>query len=244
LFASARLKVQWANHHIDQLKLGVQRYIEAHPDIISVERDVNLFQTNITVGRFAPITPDIVMLAGSVTQILRSALDHATSEILNGRNRTDHRTTFPVHETREGLIKSAHLGTINEASEKLAEVIRDEINPTKDRNYPVWGLNRLCNIDKHRNFILLTQLNGFRASSVIVPGQTSPCAFTFVGLRGQDDNKLYKIPLIEENSNVGPVLEILIGETEAFSNQELVPTLANCSNVSSKTLDAIERALA
>ncbi len=69
------LKVQWAEKHINNLKILVDP-IEAHPYPVRVKRDPKTRERLYCATEVPEIPPDCALAAGDIFQNLRSALDH------------------------------------------------------------------------------------------------------------------------------------------------------------------------
>lgn len=100
------------------------------------------------------IPPNLRAIAGDVLQSLRSSLDHLVWHLIeaNGQTPTVGVSGFPIFDSRHQY--EVGKGRKVEGMSEIAKQRIDSAYPYDGGNRPLWILNRLNNIDKHR--LLLT----------------------------------------------------------------------------------------
>ena len=156
--ASARLKVERASHHASALKQTIERWLEDRPYSLSIEDDAETGENAcvIHVERVPPREWSVV--AGEAVHNLRSALDHAVYALsapqpdgkpLDG-------TEFPIFVDKPkfesvkrggGLYKARGLSVEALAVVESVQPFHHGKDPT---SHPLWVLQELSNVDKHR----------------------------------------------------------------------------------------------
>lgn len=94
LFGSAFQKVERANQHILDLQNAFNTHREGHGYNLRSELDAD-GATIFYIDFFPSLPPDVPLLIGDAIHNLRSALDHATWELLGLDGGTQEGCTFP-----------------------------------------------------------------------------------------------------------------------------------------------------
>ena len=113
LFHGPKLKAKWANHHIDTLKDTLNAFVKTDFYRVRIEKDVEVKgrktdpptdRVEVVVTRDLP--DEVPLIIGDVVHNLRSSLDLAMCEMIEGLGGTLHRHThFPIRETRQEVIR-------------------------------------------------------------------------------------------------------------------------------------------
>jgi hypothetical protein len=152
-FFSARSKIERADQHIRDAQRRIDRFIatECHRPFADKDPDSGAIHLNFWYpGPYA--VNGLGVIVGDAVHNLRSALDHMVSEIITiiGGNPNGREAAFPMHETREELEISINRGLEKKIGADLCRFIIETIRPYKAGNFPLWALNKLDNLDKHR----------------------------------------------------------------------------------------------
>jgi hypothetical protein len=159
----ARLKVVWAQEHIDTLKAEIRAYLDKRPYEVTAENKPNFG----IVGKVTIIIPppmSLSALIGDCATNARATLDYIVWELagryfsppFNAGNANDRRiTSFPISNLPSDAGYVNRLTSL--ANRKIPAVAIDEIKavqPYNEAYQPLWWLHELVNTDKHRMPIL------------------------------------------------------------------------------------------
>ncbi len=149
------LKVEWAYKHIEELHSALDAFINSDPYSVSVKTNPETGHHIYYVSKISDVSPDILLLAGDILQILRSALDYLVYALVIANNGTPTKQTgFPIFDNFPLTPdqQTAFAGKIKGMRDDAKSMIQS-LDPYKGRNNPLWRLHALNIIDKHR-FIL------------------------------------------------------------------------------------------
>lgn len=149
-FYSARLKIERAEHHINDLHRAAQLFGDTHAHTITIETDPNTGDDVLCIAPAEPLPDKLLLVIGDALHNLRSALDHAWCEMCVVV--TPH-TKFPVRETKDG-VEAAINGLKENACEEVKRFIVDAVQPYKGgKGEMILNLHDLDIEDKHRLLI-------------------------------------------------------------------------------------------
>lgn len=238
-FYGARLKVERAEHHINNLYLEAFRFMEKNPYIVYAHPDLEGRGDVIKLEGVDALPDPLVLVLGDALHNLRSALDHAL--IATAINPTP-RTMFPVRNTVQELKAAISGGLKEHAPAEIIDFIVNVIQPYKGGNgEAIWGLHGLDIDDKHK--LLIAHLE-----------------YTHItGLRAIDDKgENFAIPdwlivhphiapyLCDGHHNIqitdhGKVMRhVKFGDGMALEGELILPTLRNMSKIVSGAIDGLE----
>ncbi|MCO4273828.1 hypothetical protein NG701_05185 [Pseudarthrobacter sp. HLT3-5] len=171
-----RAKIDRAKEHLLQLDDELHMYLDLDPIALvrQIQPDGETSVMAVQVTSQPPVS--LSVLVGEIAHQLRSAVDHiACGLVLAAGNTPTRRTSFPVCKTRP--IRLAVDGGVS--SEALTRV--DDVQPYQQSEptaHPLYVLNELWNVDKHRNLhltaLMLKDTHAFLSSpngSSLVGGQ-------------------------------------------------------------------------
>jgi hypothetical protein len=245
-FYSAYSKAHWATHHINHFDASLRHYVEKcirgrieQPDGPDGEKVVH-----IETDPFNHAAVSLVI--GDVMRNLRDALDHGISGIFRvvlGAG-ADERIHFPTGNDRNDLVGRVDATFKDTRLEHVADAILYEIKPTPTENLPIWALKKVTNSDKHRQFIINTQIVhtpmlNFASSRAMVMNNV-------IGIV-PGSNYYYQIPadaVLTENSDLETTLKVSFGPSEVFARAAVVPTLIDCSKAVFDCLNKLQAAFA
>jgi len=150
-FYGPNLKVERAEHHIDQLNTIFGQFVSNNMKRMRPERQHRLLKAGQTnpPATFPKHTPTVL---GDALHNLRVALDHAYHIVCeaNGAAFSEWRR-FPFHQGRKSLEGSinGHKKEGIAPSDKVGTAILDEIQPYEGGQLGLYGLHKLDITDKH-----------------------------------------------------------------------------------------------
>jgi hypothetical protein len=160
-------KLKRAHYYHKALWPEFRRWIDGHPYIITDEFDPDTGDNVVRLDSMQPLPPIIAQIFGDCLHNLRAALDHLTFAlaIANKPTLTDaeaRETQFPIFQSLEGF-KARGAGRIRHLSPQ-AQAIINRLQPYNTGNnttrHPLWVLQTLENIDKHRRLLVAVGTQG------------------------------------------------------------------------------------
>ncbi|HTM55826.1 MAG TPA: hypothetical protein VL175_17495 [Pirellulales bacterium] len=249
----ARLKLKRANKHIRNLAIAVTAFKKSRPCKISTKRNDKGHKL-FYVRSLRKVPAEIGAVAGDVLFDLRSALDHIAMQlwIASGSNGKAKDVYFPI--SKDATEYGPDLARkIKGARPDIVKAIKS-IQAYKGGNgHPLWVLNELHNIDKHR--LLLTVALGHRPMNLapaIVAGYRRagirnvgfPADF-YLGRPGT----LYSLKrgdvFLEDGTNtildkdVKLVFEVAIDEAQIGEGDSILKTLTDLSKFVADVIDTL-----
>lgn len=159
--SSYLLKLERAKHHLETLHAEVKAFLNTNPGLIVPEFDEG--SRRITMTFVASEPPEALgPVIGDVLFNLRSTLDHLAYQLTPKDLGIDPRTiSFPIYDSREEFAAIRKDGEPAPRSGLFkirglpagAQEVVERLQPYhggSPRDQPLWLLNELCNIDKHR----------------------------------------------------------------------------------------------
>jgi hypothetical protein len=150
--AHTQMKLGWAYKRLDELKGEVAKF---RKDAYTETRKDNAERDRHYVCIEQKATPDAVgMLIGEFAYCLRSSLDNLAWQLALLTTDNPGRTTaFPVESMLPLPTNKSYIDKIADIPATALTII-ESLQPYKAtpsfQDHPLWKLNRLCNIDKHR----------------------------------------------------------------------------------------------
>lgn len=241
LFASAKLKVKRANHHIRELVLLFNTFF--HPD-----RDRVRFQEKVDTSGKKHVTmkvsnkdmEDIPLIVGDAVHNLRTALDHVAHELvlLSGGKRTYH-TKFTLRKTRKEVV-TAIGGEIQGIGLDMVTRIIEYIQPYRGGNDALWTLHTLDIADKHH--LILPVWTSVGIAFHVTDGSDNVTSFILGPIREEEPRAIGTTPSPKIEDYGNPVMQILFEDIEGLRGQSVIPTLHHLQRAVSATIEDIERA--
>jgi hypothetical protein len=230
MFDSADLKVKRAQKHIDDLKCAFDRFIETHPHTFVFGNDTDTNTRSVEVRFGEAIPTEFSLILGDAIHNLRTALDHATWELIGIDGGTqDRQTAFPSRRTKIEYETACHgIKTPCDDTKKFLIALAAYEGGAGEILY---ALNRLDNADKHTVLTPVIGMARVGEIKVVQPnGETimrmTNCRFS-MGPDGRsrlvrEPGNGYKVE-IDQDSNVA--LDIFFGDIEFFKTLPLIETL-------------------
>lgn len=164
IFRDARLKLDRARHHINDLNRRLLEFSGTNQHELSVEFDPKRGYDVIHVSSINAVPADVAPIVGDAIHNLKAALDYQICAIEYARHRAiNERTQFPVRNSREELIAAIDGGIAKRIPQEVCRCIIDRIQPYRGGNgLPIWHLHKLDVLDKHRLLIPHFQISGIK----------------------------------------------------------------------------------
>jgi hypothetical protein len=149
-FSSARRKLARAKEHFQELNRQLADYLEERPYQQIIEPDpANAEQLEHKIKITKPLPDSLGDVVGDVVTNLRAALDHATYALAaEGKTEDPKNAAFPFART-EPEFENSLKGRAKDVPAKYYDLLRS-FKPYKGGNEVLWGLNMICNADKHK----------------------------------------------------------------------------------------------
>ena len=151
--AGSRLKVEWANKHIAELELAIERFVEQEPYVLVSDDDAATGDKVLRV-RVRSVPPATMgLMIGDVIHNLRSALDLLFWQLVDSQSMAPNSgDQFPVFKSKSIYDSPSGQGKVRRSG-RQALTIFDAIKPYREGNEPLWQLHGLSLVDKHHVLI-------------------------------------------------------------------------------------------
>jgi hypothetical protein len=259
IFRGPRLKVRRANQHIQELEAWLAGINQGNVDAARRHKEGNPGAASdaLYMSRPAGYADCVAPIVGDVAHNLRAPLDLIASNILvaSGKDPENPPMYFPLSDTREALVKTGSYRRIEAISADVALFIADSIKPYKAANYPLWALNRLDRMDKHR--LLVPTMA--RASHLIIaikeehednpPPDAAPGSIFMLGGITKADGTVAQVAReprpgsaawLHNQRNGYSTVNLCFGKGEVFEDRPIIPTLKQLSELVTGIIDTLE----
>lgn len=240
-FYEASLKVDWAEHHIQQAEGWFRQYVETDCCEIVVENNPRGGKSYFMEAKRPRI--GIWLSIGDAFHWLNSSLDYIATGMMRAKGASTGRIHFPCHDTRDTLrqsfdppkkvsAKAPPNRRIAETFPGIDDLIVDTICAYKGGNFGVWEIRRADNIDKHNLIIPVITLTA-RANIAFADVQNNNFLGPGVVKNIRPGQRLGLIDDRDGTLNVTqqgtPSASITFAQTsEVFAGQPIYPTLFQC----------------
>ena len=139
------LKIEWADHRIQDFKRAFAAFKRADPYSLKVDVDPNTRKPLFQITKACPIPPDISLVAGDAIQNLRTALDYLACGLVLWNNQTPTtKTEFPIfdHAPVTAKDKARFNGKIEGMRQEAINAIWD-IHPYQGGDNTLWRLHQI-----------------------------------------------------------------------------------------------------
>jgi hypothetical protein len=158
-----RQKLVRAEEHLAPIKAEIETCLENCSVLSERDPDVNS-RFHFTLSFPAP-SLRLGVIIGECLYDLRSALDHIVWQLVLRNGVTpNHENMFPICLTPDGFarsVKKNRLRGVSVPAHALIESLQPYKTPATDTHlHPLWVLNQLMNIDKHRALTLAAIRSG------------------------------------------------------------------------------------
>ncbi len=244
LFREARLKVERAKKHGNDLNELLREFLNRKAYVVFVEHDPYASGDLLKVKATDTIGDDFVLVLGDALHNLRTALDYAMNEIefRTVGKRTAY-TKFPVYPTRESLVAAVNGGLKEKAPKQVIDCIVDFIQPYKEGNGDaIYCLHEIDIEDKHRLLIANIELNFVRGIRIEDDGGMEHIIDDWLIVPG----RVASLP-ITGNRNVkiryegNPTYVISFGQGLPFGGRHIIQMVHSLVRMTESILDEVER---
>jgi hypothetical protein len=242
MFESARLKLQRAKHHIDNLKTTFSAFVDGNPHTFSVGSNPN-GEVSIQVSFRNPIPESFALIIGDAIHNLRTVLDHATWELIGIDGGTqDQFLSFPAR-----IFQGDYEATCNGIKTPRSDTKKFFVSLAAYRGgsgNELHALHALDNADKHTVMIPIIGMTRMQSVKIIGPnGRTiaelENCAFQM----GGDGRSIINAGAgctIELDQQTNPTIDIFFRGVEMFAMKPAIPALMHLANAVADTLGKFE----
>lgn len=169
-------KLAGADEHLEKLRMELRQWIKSRPYAITDELDPKSGDNVVYAQMFAPTPSTILTLTGDCLYNFRSSLDHLVHAIAVSHQKrplTDAEsidTAFPIFKDPTGFKQRGprRIKYLSPSAQTVIERLQP-YNTTNAMAHPLWLLNQLNNIDKHRR-LLVTVLTPMGAGTFVPHG--------------------------------------------------------------------------
>jgi hypothetical protein len=241
-FYGARLKVERAVKHINDLQRLGQEFADAHPHIVNIQADPDTGCDRLSIAPAEQLPDNLLLVLGDALHNLRSAIDHAWFQVVTS---DPNYRKFPVRETREG-VEAAINGLKENACEDIKRFVVDVVQPYRGgKGEHFLALHDLDIEDKHSLLIAhrqWTRIQGMVARDergeefvipdwLIVPPHTASEPF--------EGHERFQI------TNFGDArTHVTFGEGMPLQGHYVLPTLNNLTKLVTSLISCFESILA
>lgn len=152
-------RVERAKEHLDAIKRELIAYYESEPGSVRGEFDPEAPEGEWHL-KIEPIPPRMHALIGEFLHDLRSALNHLARQlVLQNRNEPVEGSQFPVfvrtpRSKKNGKERLPDVpGHVSDEARRIIDAAQPYKWDERYREHPVWVLDKLWNIDKHRDIL-------------------------------------------------------------------------------------------
>jgi hypothetical protein len=224
-FEGPLLKVERADHHIQELERLLERYVAENRKRFSPKRQERALKEGREV-RFAEPARHTPTVLGDAIHNLRASLDHAYCILIeaNGHTATDY-SKFPFGKDWPS-VKGFINGQIKERSgpsDAVRDFIGAEVQPFPGGRNNLWDLHRLDITDKHQRILPMGNY-AFLSKIIFRGGEGSAVEFynaQFANFHGS----LAKgaVALLEDN--IKNAFDVTFGKGQPLEGQPILTTL-------------------
>jgi hypothetical protein len=150
-FASPRLTISRAQHHIDDFNAKIIEFVSSQPWSYIIDQDLKGGQDLHKIKFARRLPAELPCIVFDDANNLRSVLDQAGyASAIAGGNPNPKRSSFPFGEDLAGLNNNVDgkRGVCKDIPPEIVALFRS-FKPYKGGNDALWALNKLCNTKKH-----------------------------------------------------------------------------------------------
>ncbi len=238
-FEDARLLVDRAQGHIDELEVGIKGFFADEPWATIVEPNVEKTEY---VYKFRPVQrfdPNLKTIAADAANNLRSALDHIASEcaMLNGAENIKN-IHFPFRPTAAELDKVIAGKDLRDVPSEVLAYFR-ALNPHKGGNDRLYALTQISARNKHWSLTpMFTNVHGIK---VIHDDNRQRMVQTpHWPTSAEDDLVLFTSPNADEHYQLNILVTVRFDEINGLDKSHPVATLRYLAGVVNDVIDGCE----
>jgi len=244
-FHETKLKISWANRHIETLKAALVSFLNTKFCRLYFDKESNPGRSLLKFEMIQPVPEHIPLIIGDVIHNLRSALDIMACKIITlAGEKPSTLLCFPIKETREKLLKTLDTVEFRIMGSAITSIMLDDIKTYKDGgNLFLWALHSLDIIDKHRLLIPVISLTALTNVNIKAGGFTMEHSSLAVDSDGTLCLANMPGDVQLENAQGIPGFEIFFGKEQPLEGHPVIPTLYQLSQSVSDAVLKIEQSL-
>lgn len=230
--SSSRYCIERAQTHINDLEAGLVAFKESHPYAQVHESNAHGLFDSHKIKLVKPFPRAAPGLAFDAANNMRSALDQAGFVVAVGFKKAGHNAHFPFGESREAASRcnDGH-GRSRDIPQELF-ITMMSFEPYKGGNNLLWGLNNLCNTNKHEAVVQVFPFTGL----AMVRGKKYdgiPLAGPPIWDTLKNEMEIARVPRgSTDKVEFRGQMEVVLADIEGVRNKPTVPTLrAMCAEV-------------
>lgn len=242
LFKDAFRKLEWSKYQIIRLSNYLRAYelngIQSHFGEDDKGGDTWLFSVSA-----AHLAEPTALVVGDIIRNIRSPLDYAVSAMFRDRGLPDNNAYFPTAGVKKNLAARIANDLEKKGFPKLTPFFLDEINATEEAKSPIWQLNQIDRVCKHRTLIIIEEL-----VVQMMPSVAADDGPEFVGNRlllrpGQPGS--FRIPkpgLVIDDARDQRSFTVKFGPKEFFAGEDVIPKLVGLHQATLEVLQKLNTA--
>jgi len=154
--ALARLKIERADKHIDDLKAAVRSFFDSGPYLIGHKHDPHTRKLVYYIASVQPVPVAIALILGDILHCLRDALDHLAQQLYligtGNANSYRDKTSFLIAKSAKDF-KAGLAGKVEGMRKDAIDAISALEPYPGGKGADLFTFHRMNNIDKHRLII-------------------------------------------------------------------------------------------
>jgi hypothetical protein len=242
MFDGPKLKVEWANHHIEKLTAVVADFFNTNPCVVELEPIGNSYFVNSGVKNGIP--KNIPLIIGDIVHNLSASLDFLIADLIRLADKEPKWTCFPFRRTRNELIEALHKGELKAADPAMSDIILDRVQPyIGGYGDLLVKLHDLDVMGKHSMIVpvlAVTRLNGVNFITAD-GGRGIECAMIVASNGVVRQNSFGgRFTVFEHDGK--PTCDIVFDKSQPFNGRSIIPTLFQLSQFVFQVIQVIEYA--
>jgi len=235
-FTHARLKVQRAYRHVQEIEARLQKFLETDFCKLHIEIEPNTGRNILKLESIALPPAHIVLAFGDAVHNLRCALDYVSTHFVG---KDENRISFPVGKKRDDLVASNSFRSIQKAFPDFAMYVADVIQPYEGGNFKVWEIGTLDNFDKHKLLVPVVTVTGMTGALLEDNCRNTYTMDLRVGPGGVLD-ALSTDTTLKINSYGKPAGLIRFPKGLPFQNEPVIPTMLQLVQSTHQAVESLE----
>lgn len=219
-----KLKLTRAKMHLDALNQFVEKWIASEPFEIYLYDDVRKHECKLLI-KMGELPFEAALIAGDFICCLRSSLDYLAWQLATlTTTKPSNKVCFPIYgKDSPGTQVSIKKSTVGIPENAISIIKSFQPYHAGDayKTSPLWILNKMWNIDKHRHIVLHSGAVELRFTHVTV----EPLRFDKIG-----DLGIFTFPIsVKPNLSIDspPSVAVKFGD----DNEGMVVTLQGCLEI-------------
>lgn len=237
-FVGARLKVQRAQRHIDEVNSILAAFLKTDFCKLHIEVDAKTGDSLLKFELIAKLPPEIALAVGDALHNLRTAMDHIAFDVLGA---TEEWISFPMGKKRDDLIAARQYGATKKVLPDFADFIADVIKPYQGGDYQLWEIGALDNLDKHRLVVPIVSIQALTNVNAEDENHNVFSGCTFAVGEGGVLHAVRNAAKMKITSYGKPAAKILFGKGTVAENKAVIPSLAEFTRLTLEAIKALEK---